>query len=806
MSKIRIAYMAAIVAAVLSPAFASAQITDSLAFDKAIATSPAEFLRGRVSGVQVHSLDGGVNGALSTHIRGVNSLRAGSHPLWIIDGVMVNSSLDSNRDAFFQYGEQSFPASLNALAYLNAYDIESIEVLKDVSATALYGVRGADGVIIVNTLKPIKEGLDFTWNSDLGYFTGSDGLSHRHSFSLTNSIRQTRYMVSGFYRDQEGSLTGDNSNYAGVRAIFDTRSNKTLWFGMNFAAAFGKMSTAPGTAYFGMPSLTLARRDATLFPNDTKEAWEKDYDDDVEERRLTNSVWLAINFTRQLTLKTTVGVDFHSNNRYLWYGNMLSFGAANNGAAALASSMMFRFNANSELNWKGFIGKDHKIEAAAGVETVGEFTSNSVMNGTDFFSHELRAKGLSLAGSRPVLHKYNHDHNNFGFYGRFDYAFRDIAGIDGVLRADKTPRYDDSFNIYGGVNAWVDVHNALLKDFKPVSSLRIKGGFGEAGREQYVPYGLYGDYVGGGYTPVAADIQLFYEALSRVRSIEYTAGIEAGFLNDRIRFAATWFDKLTADTFTSWCFGKDGGRYWRYAPRREDFRNASLIGNRGLEFDLSADILKTKDLSLSVYGNATLASNQVLRVDEGDAAGHAIGQGLRSNINVVGYQVGAIYGFLEDENGAYIDVTGDGRLDDYDKDIIGNPLPKFYGGFGFNLRWRDLTLDVMADGAAGFDILNLNALMQEGSAPYDISESYIEKGDYLKLRRVSLGYNVPVKGIRFIKGLAVRASAYNLLTSTHYSGYDPEVDCFGSSPMSAGLDYGSFPASRRFILGVSVKF
>ena len=112
----------------------------------------------------------------------------------------------------------------------------------------------------------------------------------------------------------------------------------------------------------------------------------------------------------------------------------------------------------------------------------------------------------------------------------------------------------------------------------------------------------------------------------------------------------------------------------------------------------------------------------------------------------------------------------------------------------------------MADGAAGFDILNLNALMQEGSAPYDISESYIEKGDYLKLRRVSLGYNVPVKGIRFIKGLAVRASAYNLLTSTHYSGYDPEVDCFGSSPMSAGLDYGSFPASRRFILGVSVKF
>ena len=167
---------------------APAQVSDSLAFEKSGATSPATLLRGKVSGVRVHSLEGGLNGALATNIRGVNSLRSASNPLWIIDGVMVNADLSGNRDAFFQYGEKSYPAALNAMAYLNEFDIESIEVIKDISATALYGVRGADGVIIVNTLKPLNEGVHFNWNSDLSYSGGASAPGHLHSFSLKASV------------------------------------------------------------------------------------------------------------------------------------------------------------------------------------------------------------------------------------------------------------------------------------------------------------------------------------------------------------------------------------------------------------------------------------------------------------------------------------------------------------------------------------------------------------------------------------------------------------------------------------------
>ena len=801
-----VSYLATFFAAALVCQAAGAAVTDSLAFDKATAASPAELLRGKVSGLRVHSLDGSLNGAVVGDIRGINSLRTSSHPLWIIDGVMVNSGLDGNRDAFFQYGEKSYPSSLNALAYLNAFDIESIEVIKDISATALYGIRGADGVIIVNTVKPLGDRLTFDWNSDAAVFEGGDGLGHVHSFNLSSTTKQSRYMVSGYYRRQEGKISGENSNYAGVRAVYDTRNNPLLWFGMNLAASFGKMSSVPGVNYFGTPSLTLTMRNPSFFPNDTEKSWKEDYDDNVEERRLTNSVWLTVNFTRKLSLKTTLGVDFHNNNRYLWYGDALSFGKEYNGAAALASTMVFRYNLNSELLWKSWIAQNHKVELAAGAEAVGEFSSYGIMNGTDFLSHGLRAKGLSLAGSKAELHKYDHDHSNYGFYGRFSYAFRGIAGADGVLRADKTPRYDSAFNLYGGANAWVDLHEALLKGFKPVSSLRLKGGFGEAGREQYVPYAMYSNFVEGGYTVMDSDVQMFFEALNRVRSLEYTAGFEAGFLNDRIKLAATWFDKLSAEEFSSWRFGEQDGKYWKRVPRKQDFRNSSLVANRGWEFDISADILRSGDWSLSVYGNLTLMSNQVLRVEAGDVVGNNIGGGLKTNINVVGHPAGSFWGYRENEDGSFIDVTGDGRLTDFDKDIIGSPVPDVFGGFGLNLGWRDLTLDIQADGAAGFDILDLNELVFKGAAPYDISESLVKKGDYLKLRRISLGYDVPVKAIRFVKGLQLRASVRNLFTLTRYGGYDPEADCFGTSPMSAGIDYGSFPDKRQYILGVSVKF
>ena len=116
------------------------------------------------------------------------------------------------------------------------------------------------------------------------------------------------------------------------------------------------------------------------------------------------------------------------------------------------------------------------------------------------------------------------------------------------------------------------------------------------------------------------------------------------------------------------------------------------------------------------------------------------------------------------------------------------------------------TLDLLANGAAGFDILNMNELLFNEAAPYQISETYVEKGDYLSLRRVSLGYSLPMKKVKWVKDLNVSVSALNLLTLSSYSGWNPEVNCFGSTYLSSGIDYGSYPTARSIVAGISLKF
>lgn len=791
-------------------------VVDSLEFDKALATTPATMLQGRISGVRVSPIDGNVNGAVSTLVRGVNSLRSDSQPLWIVDGVIINSDLNRNKDAFFQYGEKSFTSPLNALAGLNEYDIESIEVLKDLSATAIYGTRGANGVIIVKTRLPKSEGLKVNWRSNVGVsmsgesLDGTDtGLSHNHYLSVSGANGQTKFNVSGYLRRTEGIFDANNATFGGLRAAFDTHANSFLWFGMNSAISIGNMNSVAGTAYFGQPSVTMTLRNPDFFPGNSFEGWKADYDDNAVDRRVSNSIYVTLNFTPALSLRTSLGLDFENNNRYIWYGNGTSFGYEMNGAASILGSSIFKYNAKSELTWNRYFSNDHHLVAKAAVEALGEWTKFNTMNGTDFFSHVLRARGLRLAASKAVLHKFNHEYGTWGVYADVNYSFRDIAGVNAVLRADNTPRYDDGrMSLYKGADAWFDLRSAFFPGNSIVSTLRLTGGYGEAGREQYVPYGLYSEYISGSYPAVDSSLQMFYEGLNRVKSVEGNVGVDLGFASDRVKLHVAYYDKLTNDAFYAYRFGREdsSGYYWKYATRADEFSQSSLIGNRGFEADLDVRIIDTKKVKWTLNANASYNVCQMLRVDAADASGRAVGDGVFANANAVGFTVGALYGFRVDENGAYVDKTGDGIINEFDKDIIGNPNPKISGGIGTTLQVAGFTLDLLANGAAGFDILNMNELLFNEAAPYQISETYVEKGDYLRLSRVSLGYSIPMKKVKWVKDLNVSVSALNLLTLSSYSGWNPEVNCFGSTYLSSGIDYGSYPTARSIVAGISLKF
>ena len=150
-----------------------------------------------------------------------------------------------------------------------------------------------------------------------------------------------------------------------------------------------------------------------------------------------------------------------------------------------------------------------------------------------------------------------------------------------------------------------------------------------------------------------------------------------------------------------------------------------------------------------------------------------------------------------------MDLNNDGEISDADKKILGNTIPVINGGLGSTLRYKNFTLDFQFTGAAGFCIANLNKVIAEGRTK--LSSRYVEKGDYLRLSNVSFAYNLPIRWKK-MHDVKVFVSGQNLLTLTGYSGWNPDVNCFGSSIMSNGVDYGSYPTVRSFVLGVSAKF
>ena len=776
-----------------APANAQSVVQDSLAFDRAQASSPATLVQGQVSGVRVTSYDGNVNGALSTLIRGVNVLRGDSQPIWVVDGVIVNASLNDNMDAFFQYGELSYTSPLNALSFLNPYDIESILVLKNVSATAVYGPRAANGVIVVTTKMPKKEGMDYAWNSNVG-LSGAAGringartaFSHNHSFTVSSKNGGNAFLLSGFYRNVQGVVDNNFGQTGGFRANFETKSNELFWFGINAALALGSFDEVAATSYYGQPSFTMTMRNETFFPKDSFEGWDKDFTDNAVDRRGNVGLYVQANLAKNLALRADLGVDLHNHNRFLWYGNGTTFGLDYNGAASLVGTTVFKYNGAVSLCWDTHFGEGQHFMAKAAATVLGDNTKYSTMNGTNYFSHVLRERGISIANSAPQLVKHDHELVTPGGYVQWAYDCKDIFGADLTVNAYTVKAYDDGkFNTFISGNAYVDLAKAFFRDSRAVSTLKLKGGYGQAGIERYVAYGQYPYFTTAAYTEVSRELEAFYSGFNRVRSSEFNVGLDMGFAQDRLTLYLGWYDKKTTDAFNAYCFGQAGEEYWEWTDRKDDFSQKTGITNTGLETEIAAVLVEGSGFKWTAQANAAFNTNSLTEVDAKDANGRSIGGGLVVNKNVAGNPVGAIYG-----------AGG----------MIGNPYPKAFGGLGTTLNAGNWTVDLLANGAFGFDILNLNAMLFGGGGYEAASEKYVEKGDYLRLSRLSVGYSVPVERVRWIKSLEVSASALNLLTLTGYSGWNPEVSCFGASCFTPGIDYGSYPTTRGIVLGVGVHF
>lgn len=772
----------------------------------------SDALRGTYPGLRVTSLDGSMEGGFNVHVRGVNSIRSSAQPLYVIDGVYVSGSQNETLNSLWKAGEGYRMSEKNPFLFLNMNDIESIEVLRNVSATALYGSEGANGVILITT-RNAGDGdrMSIDWNSSASLVTptvGSDRfgtyVAHDHNVSVGMSKGGVRYYLSGWWRNSRGAVSPSDASYGGLRLNFETNANRFIGFGLNASIALGNVSSIGGVAWAGDPSYSVSALNPSIHPQDTPEGWIRDFDDDVEDRRALVSAWIRVNFLKTLSWKTTFGVDFQNNVRYVWYGRSTSYGLAKNGAASILNNNVLRYRVNSALTFNRYFS-EHHLNVSGGYEAGGLWLKSNTMNGADFFNHDLRAKGLSMGAAKSSIFEIDNNHDRQAVFATLSYDWNGIIGADGIFRAEFLPRFHDwNPSLYPSGELWADLHKAFMPDFRPVSTVRLSAGYGMAGYDRSMAYETVHKWVPGALADVPAGAENYFKALNVLTTSELHAGINLGFLSDRLTLGFTWYDRRTDDALGLYCFGKEKDAYWEKSARQTIMSRSSVISNKGYELELGAEVFRTQNLYWRIAANASYNVNQLYDVHGSDVEGLNVNASTVTNRNILGMQAGALYGYIY-RNGKLTDMTGDGRITGNDRCIIGSPVPLYYGGLSSSFRYRDFTFDFAFDGAAGHDILNLNRMYADEDSLNEVSDKYVERGDFLRLSEVSFSYRIPLK-VKWIQSFEVSLSGHNLYTLTGYSGWNPDVNAFGASPMSAGLDYGTWPMTRSFILGVSVEF
>lgn len=746
-----------------------------------------ELFAGNTSGVYVSSSNGNPNGMFDISVRGVNSLRTDGNPIWIVDGVILNSVNTQNLNAFMGYETIGNVSALNAVNFLSAAQVEKIEVLKSASATSQYGSLGANGVVLIKTKRGSGDGLNFDWNTRID--AGNKYFRQEHTAFLSNSDGRKTYGISAFFNNSIINRPRCGDNIGGFKVNFETRANNVIWFGVNSLIGLGKIDSANSSPYYG----------STYF--------QSDFSDVANDIRNVTSAYLLFNVLPYLNINLECGSDFYNQSRFIWYGKGTDFGQKYDGAAGRLGNNFLSYNGRLSVNFSRYITDKHKLEASLGLFVNGGIRKYSRSCGTGYAIPDLSAKGISMATSKDNPYDFDLSCCTLGAEMRAKYSFQEMLTLSATLISDNTPKYDNfqSFNFYPSASVSFDFHNAFFSSSKSVSTLSIETGFGKSGREYYIPTESFPEFSNAPIPDIRYDRAIYYDALNRMRTTQWDALARIGFASDILVLGIGWYDKSTSDALIFYDKSntlKEGVDLLEYGDRKEFSSLDSKIVNKGFELDVDLNYAK-KTWSMGVAVRSAYNVNQILKVDREELYAPKT-CGLQTSINTYGQSVGTFVGYKVDEKGQFVDLNHDGNISDADKIIIGSPIPLFNGSFSLNASYKGLSFNAQFIGAAGFDILNINEMLADKAQ--NVCSKYVQKGDYLRLSKVDVNYRFANNSIKWIKEASVIIGLRNVLTLSSYGGLNPSVNCWPEHGFSRGLDYGSYPVYKTVMVGFNIKF
>jgi TonB-linked SusC/RagA family outer membrane protein len=585
-------------------------------------------------------------------------------------------------------------------------------------------------------------------------------------------------------------------------------------------------------------------------PNPFQPSWENPIaymygpDQQTIENRISGSIFAEIKFLEDFTFKTKFGTDVN-NSQWDYYLDpyRTNYGRVNNGIGRSNKWAGFTWLWENTLDYAKTFGK-HNVSGLLGNSMQQFQGNNTYIQGNDFPA-DISVKTLNAANTISG-DTYLTEWALSSFFGRATYDYSGKYYLTVTVRQDGSSKLAEPWGTMPSFSAgWRISSEKFMKDIDLIDDLKIRGGWGINGNQEgisnYAQYGLIGYSRRTPTNPLSgpASYQLSYgnPDLRWETTAQTNIGIDLTMFKARLTFTIDGYIKKTSDVLLNVQLPST-------LPISTIQTNAGDIENRGIEFDLGGVVID-KEFKWFADFNMSFNRNEVTALQYTPVYYFGRIYSNNQDVSIVkpGLPLGSFFGYISEgvdpETGdlIYKDVDGNGTVNSSDRTVIGNAQPDFIFGFTNNFTWKRFDLNLFFQGSYGNDIYNATRIDLEGMfdsknqstavlnrwtepgqitdiprvgnmANVDNSTRFVEDGSYVRLKALTFSYKIfrPGDDNKAFKNLSVYFTGQNLLTFTNYSGFDPEVNAFGNSATELGIDYGTYPQARTFIIGLNVEF
>ncbi|BDB53945.1 SusC/RagA family TonB-linked outer membrane protein [Flavobacterium ammoniigenes] len=866
----------------------------SKSFDNVGAPSPADLLRGKVSGVQVTSQSGEPGAGASIRIRGNSSIRSGNGPLIVVDGVPLDGGDVSAGGSDIGLGGSS---ARNPLNFINQNDIESMTILKDASSTAIYGSRGANGVVVITTKKSKSKEAQLTYSNSFTFSTLAsnlklmnsaqfvanggannggtgynwedailrDAFSTNHDVAFTKSTDNSSTRLSIGASNTEGVVknTGldkytfafNNSNdFFGGALKVDTKVNYSSLRDQSalISNSAGYIGNLIGTALYWNPTNKLYNANGTYnvvsntYINPVQLA--NAYTDYANTNKLLASIKSTLKINENLNYQMLFGVETSTSTRKYQLDPTIDIQNVAQATPPGSSTPKFgqagisgieKFNKTFEhtLNYNKTFNENFIFDALAGYSYYQYNASGSDASAKGF---DPKQKNLidNIEGGLQNEFRSSSFKNQVelqSYFGRVNATLYKKLLVTATLRVDGSTKL--GANNKNGSFPSVGLGYKVFEDKAGlVNSLKVRANYGITGNQEFavnsaVARASYGNN-GSLNVDTNANADLKWETTT-----SSGAGVDFALFNNRLTGTVDYFQRDTENLI----FPVPSAATQPGPPSPRFVNLPGNLINKGFEVSANYKIIDSEKLTWDIAANASFLSNKMENFAGFIQAGALHGQGLSgayaqvvtNNEPIYSYYMYEWRGYDSTGSSIYADAAGaDATLGLAAKKLVGKTgLPKMNLGFSTNVTYKNFDAAVSFYGAFGHYLYNntANAYFFKGAYlggrnvpasvatstqsqgdPNSPSTKFLEKGDFLRMGNLTLGYTFTGASLEKLKIKSARffVNGQNLLLFTNYSGFDPEVNTDKSlnGVPSAGIDYLSYPRSKAFALGLNVTF